>query len=80
MQKISFSFLLAATALSTVRVHHYKPENDSLFADTAAVETLITDAVSPSAAPKTAETENNGEFAEDHPETTANDEETLIEE
>ena len=53
-----------------------------IFANTAADETLIPGAVPPPAEEKAdnAEDEDDGEFKEEHPEITAGDEETLIEE
>ena len=76
MQKIFFTVLLVVTVLVTVRLHNYKQETTGLFANTAADETLIPGAVPPD----NAEDEDNGEFKEEHPEITAGDEETLIEE
>ena len=78
MQKIFFTVLLVVT----VRLHNYKQETTGLFANTAADETLIPGAVPPPAEEKAdnAEDEDNGEFKEEHPEITAGDEETLIEE
>ena len=81
MQKIFFTVLLVVTVLVTVRLHNYKQET-GLFANTAADETLIPGAVPPPAEEKAdnAEDEDDGEFKEEHPEITAGDEETLIEE
>ncbi len=82
MQKIFFTVLLVVTVLVTVRLHNYKQETTGLFANTATDETLIPGAVPPPAEEKAdnAEDEDNGEFKEEHPEITAGDEETLIEE
>ena len=79
MQKIFFTVLLVVTVLVTVRLHNYKQETTGLFANTAADETLIPGAVPPPAEEKAdnAEDEDDGE---EHPEITAGDEETLIEE
>ena len=75
MQKIFFTVLLVVTVLVTVRLHNYKQETTGLFANTAADETLI-----PEEKADNAEDEDDGEFKEEHPEITAGDEETLIEE
>ena len=79
MQKIFFTVLLVVTVLVTVRLHNYKQETTGLFANTAADETLIPGAVPPPAEEK-ADNAEDGEFKEEHPEITAGDEETLIEE
>ncbi len=83
MQKIFFTVLLVVTVLVTIRLNNYKPESSGLFANTAATETLIPDAAAENInnSPQKRPTEDdNGEFKEEHPEITAGDEETRLDE
>lgn len=83
MQKIFFTVLLVVTVLVTIRLNNYKPESSGLFANTAATETLIPDAATEhinSKSQKQQSDDDNGEFKEEHPEITAGDEETRLDE
>lgn len=82
MQKIFFTVLLVVTVLVTVRLHNYKQETTGLFANIRRRRNPHSRRRSAAGRGKAdnAEDEDDGEFKEEHPEITAGDEETLIEE
>lgn len=92
MQKKYSAVFLIAAVLVSVRLSNYTPGSDGLFAGMAVPAPVFLDNagamedmfdISPretSQPPQDQDTEDNGEFREEHPEITSDDEETLIEE